>query len=358
MKMKNRYLILFLFMLTSCVKEDFFGYSPYGNIKVFEVSNQASQAVINVAGQTVTVEIPGGVDLTAITLQKLQLSSFATADAAEGDLLNLEEDIEINVVAEDGSLYTWLIQAEVASATPQLSNGDFNLWYKTNSDYYEPGESKDNTIWGTGNQGTFILNKLATIPFDRGNDNLAAQMITLDNGFLGSTFGAPIAAGSIFTGVFNSDNLDPKDPEAAIEFGMPFAGRPTQVQLTYSYVPGSDNQDKDGNSLPYSDMMDVYALLEVRSGGTTERLATAWLRNGEEQPDLVTITIDFVYGELDDSFPDYMKPADGNYVSSDSAAFILPTHITFVASSSFAGAEFAGAVGSELILDDVVMIYE
>lgn len=358
MKMKNRYLFLVLFLLTSCVKEDFFGYSSYGNIKAFEVSNQASQAVINNAEKTVTVEIPGGVNLNEITLQKLELSSFAEADVAVGDVLDLEEDFEINVVAEDGSLHTWLIQAEVASATPQLSNGDLNLWYQTNSDYYEPGESKDNTIWGTGNQGTFILNKLATIPYDRGEGNLAAQMITLDNGFLGGTFGAPIAAGSIFTGVFNSDKLDPKDPEAAIEFGMPFAGRPEKIQFTYSYIPGTENKDKNGNLLPYSDMMDVYALLEVRSGGTTERLATVWLRSGEEQSDLVTVTLDFVYGELDNSFPDYMKPKNQNYVSQDSAAFILPTHITFVASSSFAGAEFAGAIGSELILDDVVMIYQ
>jgi hypothetical protein len=53
-----------------------------------------------------------------------------------------------------------------------------------------------------------------------------------------------------------------------------------------------------------------------------------------------------------------MKPPDNTYVSADSAAFALPTHITFVASSSFGGADFAGAVGSTLIVDDIEMVYE
>ena len=74
--------------------------------------------------------------------------------------------------------------------------------------------------------------------------------------------------------------------------------------------------------------------------------------------DLTSIEILFTYGELDNTFPDYMKPPDNAYVSTDSAAFALPTHITFVASSSFDGANFAGAVGSVLIVDDIEMVYE
>ena len=53
-----------------------------------------------------------------------------------------------------------------------------------------------------------------------------------------------------------------------------------------------------------------------------------------------------------------MKPIDHGFVSADSASFVLPTHITFVASSSFDGANFAGAIGSVLIIDDVEMVYK
>ena len=355
---KNILILLLSFIAFSCVKEDFFGLSGYGNIKSIVVSNQASNAVINKNEFTVEVEIPAGIDLATISIQTLTLSSFATSDKQVGDILDLNDPQQILVTAEDGSISTWTITSFVASATPQLDNGDLNLWYKTGSDYYEPGADAATTIWGTGNPGTQILNKLATIPEDLGNGNLAAHLVTLDNGKLAGTFGAPIAAGSLFTGIFNSDKIDPSDPEAAIEFGTPFSGRPTQLRFKYSYQPGVENKDKSGNVLAFGDACDIYALLEIRLGGKTERLATAWFRSSDDQPELATMELSFTYGELDGSFPDYMKPTDHGYVSGDSATFVLPTHITFVASSSFDGANFAGAIGSTLIVDDVEMVYE
>ena len=354
---KYTIIILLLIISSSCVEEDFFGLSSYGNIKSILLSNQASNAVINNKDFTVEVEIPAGVDLSNISIQTLVVSSFATADNQVGDILDLNEPKSIIVTAEDGSTYTWMIEAFVASATPQLNNWDLNAWYKTGSDYYEPGSDASTTIWGTGNPGTQILNKLATIPEDLGNGNYAAKMITLDNGKLAGTFGAPISAGSIFTGVFNSDKIDPSNPQAAIEFGTPFTGRPEKLRLKYQYAAGEVNKDKSGSELAYPDALDIYALLEVRFGGKTERLATAWLRSNDDQAELTTREIAFTYGELDSSFPDYMKPVGHGYVSADSATFILPTHITFVASSSFDGANFAGAIGSTLIIDDVEMVY-
>jgi len=357
--MKKYILILFVSFFTfSCIKEDFFGFSNFGNIKSIVVSNQASNAVIDLSELTVQVEIPAGVDLTSVSIETLTLSSFATSDKNVGDKLNLSDPEEIVVTAEDGSIYTWKVIALVASDAPQLANGDFNAWYKTASDYFEPGQDAATTIWGTGNPGTQILNKLATIPYDLGMQNLAAKMITLDNGFLAGTFGAPISAGSIFTGVFDKDKVDPSDPQAAINFGVPFSGRPEKVRFKYQFVGGEVNKDKSGKKLDYPDMLDIYALLEIRIGGKTERLATAWFRSSEDQPELITIEIPFTYGELDSSFPDFMNPTDHGFVSSDSASFVLPTHITFVASSSFDGANFAGAIGSTLILDDVEMVYK
>jgi hypothetical protein len=356
----KKYILLALLTVASvsCVTEDFFGLSSYGNIKSIVVSNQASNAIINSGDFSVVVEIPAGVDLSSISIQTLTLSSFAMADKKVGDVLDLNDPQQIVVTAEDGSTYIWTVSSLVASATPQLDNGDLNLWYKTGSDYYEPGADANNTIWGTGNPGTQILNKLATIPFDLGNGNLAAQMITLDNGKVAGTFGAPISAGSLFTGVFDTDKIDPSNPQAAIDFGTPFSGRPEKLRFKYQFENGEVNKDKKGNELSYPDALDIYALLEIRLGGKTERLATAWFRSSEDQSELTTMELPFTYGELDGSFPDYMKPTDHGFVSADSATFVLPTHITFVASSSFDGASFAGAIGSTLIVDDVEMVYE
>lgn len=356
--MKNINIVLIVsILLASCVSEDYYGYSPHGNIKKFEVRNQASTAVINNDSLLITVEIPGGIDLTTIDIQTIEVSSFAKADKETGDIIDLTDLATINVEAEDGSIHTWKVKAFVASATPQLENWNLNLWYKTATDYYEPGADANSTIWTTGNAGTQILNKLATIPEDLGNDNLAAKLITLDNGKLAGTFGAPISAGSLITGVFDKDKLDPGNPMAAIDFGTPFTGRPSAIRFKYSFSPGEENKDKDGNVLDYPDACDIYALLEIRLGGKTERLATAWFRHDELQEEFITEEIAFTYGEMDNSFPDYMKPVDHGYVSIDSSSFVLPTHITFVASSSYDGANFAGAIGSTLIIDDIEMVY-
>ncbi|WP_223033984.1 PCMD domain-containing protein [Hanstruepera marina] len=345
-------------MLLSCVEEDYFGKSQYGYIKTIEVSNQSSVATIIRDSLLVTVEIPGGVDLTSISIEKLELSSFASSNKSQGDILNLDNDDTISVTAEDGSVYNWTIRAYVASETPQLDNWQLNDWYMTATNYYEPGADAATTIWGTGNQGTQILNILATIPEDLGVDNLAAKMITLDNGTLAGTFGAPISAGSLFTGYFDPDNIDLSNPQAAIEFGTPFSGRPLKIRFKYSYVPGEENKDRDGDLLSYSDACDIYALLEIRQGGEIQRLGTAWFRSDITQNELITQEIEFTYGELDSSFPAYMYPENNTYVSPDVAEFGLPTHITFVASSSFDGANFAGAIDSTLIIDDIELVYE
>ncbi len=359
--MNLRYIVLLIattLLYTSCVKEDHFGESEYANIKKIVVSNQSGVATIDNENATVTVEIPGGVDLSEITIQTLELSSFSESNLKVGDNINLNEDVLMTIISENGTSRVWTISAFVASAAPQLDNYDLNLWYETATGYFEPGESANNTIWGTGNRGTQLLNRLATIPKDLGNNNLAAQMETLDNGPLGTIFGAPISSGSIFTGYFNPDNIDPTNPEAAIEFGTPFAGRPDKLKFKYSYKAGEINKDKQGTVLDFSDACDVYAVLEVRLNGNVQRLATAWFRSEDLQPDLITKEIIFTYGALDASFPDYMKPENNQYVDAASAEYILPTHITFVASSSFGGAEFAGAIGSLLVVDDIEMVYE
>jgi hypothetical protein len=148
------------------------------------------------------------------------------------------------------------------------------------------------------------------------------------------------------------------DPLSAIDFGTPFAGRPKSFKLNYSFKPGAENKDEQGNALNYIDGCDLYLLLEVRNGPSNRRLATAWFRSVEKVESLTQLQFPLTYGELPADAPDYTKPPDGQYVRADSAAFILPTHLTFVATSSFDGANFTGAFGSTLMIDDLELIYK
>lgn len=350
-------LIIASLIISSCVSDDYFGLSSSGNIKTIEIANQASTAIIDNTTQTITIELPPGINSSALLIKSLTLSSFASSDKNVGDVVNLNDNDSIIVLAEDGSTHTWIIMPQVSSLTPKLINGDFTDWYQTSSGYYEPGLDAATTIWGTGNPGTQILGLLATTPLEVDGD-LAVKMETLYNGSLSAALGMPISAGSVFVGKFDSEKIDPTNPQAAIDFGTPFIGRPERMSFDYAYSPGDENKDKNGNLLAYSDHCDIYAYLEIRYSNETLRLATAWFRDDQEVNHMTNITMEFSYGALDDSFPDYMKPENGLYVSNDSIAFVLPTHLTVVASSSYDGANFAGAVGSELLLDNVTLIYE
>lgn len=352
--MKRLLIVFALFSIAGCVKEDVFGLSDFGRIKTISLRNQANTPLIDNDQKMVEVEMPQGVQLDSVIIDDLTLSSFASSSKNVGDVLDLSSDAELTVITESGTTVKWTIRAIVASATPQLNNNDFELWYQTGDGYYEPGESTGTTIWGTGNPGTQIIGILSTTRVERETGNYVVKMTTEDNGNFG-IFGTPISAGTVYTGKFNSDNLDPTDPIAAIDFGTNFSGRPISVSFDYKYEPGTENRDRDKNLLNYPDSCDVYALLEVRNGTEVKRLATAWFRSSETVTDYNNQVATFTYGPLGDEFPDYMKQA--TFVGTDSAQVILPTHITFVATSSFDGAVFSGAIGSTLELDNVIMQY-
>ncbi len=164
------------------------------------------------------------------------------------------------------------------------------------------------------------------------------------------TFGPRIAAGSLFTGTFE---LNLSDIPASIKPGIPFNSRPTIFTLNMKYSPGDENLDGDGNPVSHPDWPDIYVLLEVWSGDSKQRLATGWYRASDEYTDWYTLEVDMIYGPLDSSYPDYMKPSDGNYADPSAT----PTHISVVMSSSAGGGEFEGAVGSLLQVNDFQLVY-
>ncbi|MFV0366772.1 MAG: PCMD domain-containing protein [Mangrovibacterium sp.] len=354
---KILYIILSSLVISSCVKEDYFGLSSTANVLNLQVANQADQAEIDNETHHISLTMTPGGDISESIVQILELSSFTTADKQVGDTLNLNQQNTMVLTAEDGTVVNWTIEAKYASEEPQLANSDFNLWYQTAGSYYEPGSDAENTIWCTGNAGSALLGKYASTPYEKEVGDYAVRLETLDNGPLSTMFGAPISAGSIITGEFNTEDIDTSNPRAAIDFGTLFTGRPKSLNITYSYVPGEVNKNKAGSVLDYGDSCDIYAILEVRSGDEVKRLATAWFRSGDVQAEAKDIELTFTYGELDESFPDYMKPTNGLYVDADLVDYALPTHIIFVASSSYNGDNFAGAVGSLLFVDDLKLNY-
>lgn len=347
-----KYLLLFFVFLTlSCVSEDKFGLSVRNDIKEFEIPGQAGVSVINKDSLTVVIPVNFDYDQSSVSPSKIVLSNMAGSTPEVGETQDFSEGAVIySVTAEDKSIAAWAVSLKIQQSEVQLPNSDFNLWYDAGG-FPEPGDGVTASVWGTANKALKLVKSFNTEPVSDGNNGYYAKMTTIEAPAL-----VRIAAATLFTGTFTDDFPSIEDPRSNINFGTPYTSVPKGFKVTYKYVPGDSFEDENGNTLPGSDSCDIYVLLEewTENGSTTikKRVATAWHRKSEEITSWTDLNLTFTYGELSNSDPQYMKPADG-YAADGSK----PTHITVVFSSSALGDDFTGAIGSVLEVDDFELIY-
>jgi hypothetical protein len=347
--------LLLLLFCTSCVKEDHFEFSDRASILNITVTGQSGVAEIDDEAAEVNIDVANGTDLDSIKLTTLDLSALASSSVPLNSTLNFTDDsTSLLITAEDGTQREWTIYVNEIGSSPQIPNSDFNTWYNYEDSYLELGESEANSVWGTSNPGV----KFASLPANVVQEQIApgdfaVKMITRYSKF-NAIFNKPIAAGSAFTGEFETDNISLSDPEAAIDFGYPFTGTPESFSIEYSYVPGENNIDSKSNPLDYDDVGDVYVLLERREDDVVKRVGTAWYRIDETVENLTPLSQEFTYGKLPANTPDYMLPgADEEYAEAGAA----PTHIIVVFSSSANGSSFEGAEGSTLVVNNFELNY-
>ncbi len=347
-------LLSLIFFFTQCVKEDYFDYSNRAEILSIQLDGQSGNSAIFSESDSVHVEVANGIDLSSITINTLELSSFATSDIGEGEIIDFSTGLQnMTVTAEDGTQKIWKIAVFEVGSQPQFDNSDFEIWHEESS-YLDIGLDDASSAWGTSNPGAVFGGIDPNVErVDNGDDGYAALLTTRFT-FLGSLANKPIAAGSLFTGDFMQDNISITDPEASIDFGIPYSATPESFSIDYQYSPGPNNIDAQQNSLSYGDMADIYALLERRDGDTVKRVGTAWMRIEQGNSGIENITVDFIYGVLPAGTPDYMLPEDGQ---SYAAPEETPTHLKVVFSSSANGALFEGAEDSALMVDNFVLNY-
>ena len=220
--------------------------------------------------------------------------------------------------------------------------------------------------WATGNagysmsRGSALPEDYPTSPCEGVNSGKGVKLTTCSTGPFGERLGMPIAAGNIFLGEFDVSNAL-IDACASTLFGVPFSSKPLKLRGYMSYKPALDFRGPDNKPVEnMADSCDIYAVLyrNVDSKGQSIML------NGHDimsSPNIVAMArIDdklaagtdgeWVYFEVGFDYETY-----GNNLSMD----ILKEYgynLTFVASSSRGGAEFYGAVGSVLMLDEVEIV--
>ncbi|PCE63378.1 PCMD domain-containing protein [Sediminicola luteus] len=347
--------VLSVAFLWSCVSEDHFGKSGKALIQTFELEGQVGTTVIDNEALTIAVSVTDQqIDLN-LAPTVIAVSNFAQVAPKVNEVQDFSMPVSYTVTAENGVTNTYTVTVERSGPDAQLDNTSFEDWYTATSlgkSFEQPGSSKTTTIWDTANAGLVLGGADPnTKPVEKTADSLGVQMVTVAAPAL-----VRLAAATIFTGKFTEDFPSVSDPRSNIELGTPFQGRPLSFSFEYTYIPGAENADTDGQPLPYGDQCDIYLLLENREGSQTLRVGTAWFRSGESVSDWKKELVPVKYGELPASDPwyAYAQPQSGESWGTGEEPI---THISVLATSSFEGDFFKGAIGSELRLDNIYLGY-
>ena len=320
-------------------------------------------------------------DVTALPVY-FKVTDGATIAPENGSVQNFADGpVTYVVTSEDGQYnrtYRVYIKAKEADPTPDPGkpedqfgyvNYNFEKYFldPASSKFYVWSDYENGNNWATGNPGFKIAKGSAkpdqypSTPLAEGYDGAAVKLETCDTGAFGVMVNMRIAAGNLFTGVFDSKSAT-KAPLKATHFGdgsyNQINYRPVTLAGYYQYTPGEVFKDKKGKEVEGRiDQGDIYAVVfrNVDSEGKSFYLTGD---NVLTSPQIVALarvpnvvkteggwqnfSVDFNYsGELDPAIL-------ANYGYSMAVVF----------TSSIEGAAFQGAVGSTLLIDKVSIAYK
>lgn len=249
--------------------------------------------------------------------------------------------------------------SELKNADPS-ARPNYYVW----KEFDQSGEYR--LTWATGNagyamsRGSALPEDYPTSPCDGVDSGKGVKLETRSTGYFGERLGMPIAAGNIFLGEFDVSNAL-IDACASTLFGVPFSGKPLELRGYMSYQPASDFRGPDNKPVEnMADSCDIYAVLyrNVDAKGQSIVLnghdimssssIVAMARVGDDMA--AGTNGEWKYFEVKFDYATY-----GDKLNLD----ILKEYgynIAFVASSSRGGAQFYGAVGSVLKLDEVEIV--
>lgn len=382
-------LATFSLTLTSCFKDE-----PLNNEcdieEVFlhanepqEVFFQPSDSLVRVTSTQNTInfsQLRPGTDLTCLAPQ-FRITEGATISPANGSMQDFSNGpVTYTVTSEDGEwhrTYTINITAVQEPDEPESKvdslRYDFENYYLETplNRYYMWSDYLSNDIlaynWATGNGGFAIARSSAkpdeypTTPLTNGYDGAGVKLTTSATGSFGLIVNMRLAAGNLFTGVFDA-KIATKTPLMATHFGEGSANKinfkPINFSGYYQYTPGETFQDKNGKTIEGRiDEGDIYAVVfkNTDDNGNAFYLTGDNVLTSEQIVALARMEhVARTEGEwqkfdLDFNYRTELNPEVlANYGYS----------IAIVFSSSRNGAFFEGAVGSTLLIDKVRVAYE
>lgn len=354
---------------------------PSPDPRLLSFSSGANAVTIDTVARTVFVETEYLADLKHLPVS-FSLSENATATGlVSGENADLSRPTTLVVANDMGLTAEYRVQAGY-----QIPYSDFDRWTSSNKTvmtghWTVPGSSATfDTLWDNGNQyGVTLVGDIILTQRQSSGSRVYAHLETVNK--------VKLASGNLFTAKMNPKDVGAlnmssyKDGNELIDFGRPFAGRPTAIEFTAKYSPAGQ------------DSCDLYVLLENRGdrnsnvGRSTAQknylVASAWYRSTTDHdsslPDLESISepdadgfrvirLRLKYGEplpnspifRSASFATKLEKSDGIFnavTKGDVYADYDVTHIRVVMASSADGNHYNGSSGSALDVDGVRLIY-
>ncbi len=326
----------------------------------------ASDTLVEVQSDqnTIIFTMRGDADLSQLAPQ-FRTTPGATISPASGSVQDFSKGAVVYTVMSEDKKWTRTYFVSVKGLTKFGHEHSFDFedayvekgYYSWNEPWTNDyGKTSHLSIWATGNPGYKISNSSTqtdnypTAVLENGYEGKGVKLTTCRTSKLADMVKKPIAAGNLFIGQFDPQNAL-QDAMKATKFGRPFSfdSKPKTFTGYYKYQAGAQFTDKNMNVLDQKDYGTIYAVLYdnhdadgnavVLYGDNVQTspqvVALARLDNIETTTDWTPFVLNFIYKKEVDS----QKLRSGGY------------SLTFVCSSSTNGAEFMGAVGSTLCID-------
>lgn len=366
-------------LLTSCFKDEplnaecdiEMAYLHADNPLEMFVKPTDSIATTNEAARTVIFSVRKGTNITALAPQ-FQLTEGATISPANGSVHDFSKGaVSYTVTSENGAWQkTYNVRFdEKTSAATQFSFENLLMEPGKERYYIWTDKTEDGTDmlnWASGNGGFAIVggnatpDQYPTAPYENGYEGKGVKLTTRSTGAAGFFIKKPIAAGNLFTGSFDAEEAT-KKPLEATHFGDgPYCivdKKPLVLTGYYQYTPGKTITDKAGKEVPGIDQGDIYAVLfrNTKADGTPIYLDGSNVKTSEQIVALALV------GPLDKTEGGWHKFSKNfEYIANFDPQVLAEGgySMAVVFTSSVGGAEFVGAVGSELLIDEVKVIME
>ena len=327
-----------------------------------------SMQVVFSTDSVVTFAVRGGADVSALS-PVLTLSPGATVEPASGSTHDFSQGPVIyTVTSEDGKWqrrYCVNVVPTMVTVTDTLKYDfeHYELETATQRYYMWHNTLPDGSLgndWATANAGYRISMSTAapmdypTTPLAQGYDGAAVCLMTRDTGPFGHMANKRLAAGNMFLGTFDI-RIAMSDHLHATRFGIPFTDRPDRFTGYYTFEPGPTVQDFYGNPIVgRTDSADVYAVF-YRNHDAAGNEVVLYGDNVLSSDLIVAVAeLDYVaptsqWTAWDVKF-EYREEVDEQLLANRGYSLAI------VFSSSSAGGDFIGAIGSRLCVDKVRLI--